>query len=327
MLPPASDRRRAARWMRAYRAMGYNPLPSSSYKKQPKVAFRRVCGWDQIGPDSWLDIPTVNIQVMTGVPWRLAAIDLDGPTAVALWESWTLYRPVPPTWRVASDPAKGMHVWFTLPDSVESCPKRFLWRLEGEKHAAIEVIGDRSLITAPPSRHVRTGRRYRFLPGSSPRSVPRPAEMPGWLVEKCSAPAVELFPRAPVTLPAPAAGCRARYLSRDVLAAIPDKGAVAKSFDLRIVGDGPNHDGWLECRAIGRDDHTPSASFNIRSGFYIDHRDGVKLGLFEVAVATGHAPSWIDAMNMLGDHYSAPPRNHHEARRHGHLARTTATHP
>jgi hypothetical protein len=49
---------------------------------------------------------------------------------------------------------------------------------------------------------------------------------------------------------------------------------VAGELGLRIVGDRPDHDGWVACRAIDREDRKPSASFNVFSGYYVDHGSG-----------------------------------------------------
>ena len=60
------------------------------------------------------------------------------------------------------------------------------------------------------------------------------------------------------------------YDRRDVLAAIGDRVALAKSWGLRLAGSHPNRDGWIPCHRIGSEDRNPSAAFHV-GGWYWDH--------------------------------------------------------
>ncbi len=302
--------------MRFYRANGYAPVPSRMHgKKAPLVKIKPY--WELTGPHWWLDFDTTNIQVMTGTHWRLVAIDLDGPIALELWRLWTLHRPIPPTWEVATDPGQGKHLWFTLPDHVTECPSRILWELDAAKHAAIELKADRALITAPPSIHVKTGMRYEFVTGHCPRTIRRPATIPSWLlymssIHRRSVQKPETF-QVSIPMCRPSGSIQGRLPSCEVIEAITDKQAVAASWGLSIVSNQPDRDGWLECRVIGCEDRTPSASFNVHSGYYYDHKSKQGLNLFETAVALGQADTWQTVCSNLAERYLAP-RNHHASR-------------
>ncbi len=75
-----------------------------------------------------------------------------------------------------------------------------------------------------------------------------------------------------------------------------------KALGLDITGREPGPDGWLECRAIDRDDNTPSAAVNVQSGWYKDlGGSGQSLSFWDLAVALRKFPDWKTAR----DHYAA----------------------
>jgi hypothetical protein len=292
------------RWARFYASRGFNPLPSRRDAKRPLVRFARW--WEEPAPVDLFDRhPTTNLQIMTGSRWRLVVIDVDGPDA----RRWLagLDRPVPPTWATHSG-GDGLHLWFLLPEGFRGeLPRAILWRGEG-RHAAVERLGDRSLIVAPPSIHPTTGHRYRFLGRSqSPARLPMPARCPDWLLRL---PAIAtqrpVAEPGPARLPMPARKMvtrPGRYRTAAVLDAIRDKISLASSWGLRVAS-GPNHAGWCRCHAVGREDRTPSASISAESGRYWE--PGARsIGLFDLGVQLGVYADWRDAVADLGARFGA----------------------
>lgn len=292
----AADITIAQRWAGFYRLRGLNPLPSRADAKRPMVRFAQW--WDEPAPADLFDQhPTTNVQVMTGRRWRLLVIDLDGPEA----RDWFygLGRPVPTTWATHSG-GDGLHLWFRLPEGFTTpMPKAFLWKGKG-KHAAVERLCDRSLIMAPPSIHPTTRKRYRFLTTwQSPARIPLPAPCPGWVLLlrplEAERPAVRVATSPkPVAVPAPG-----RFRSAEVLDAIRDKINLAESWGLRIASRRPNHAGWCQCHAIGREDRSPSASISAETGRYWEPGER-SIGFFELAVMLGAYLDWRDAVADLG---------------------------
>ena len=312
MLRP-SDEDRARKAMVFYRGMGFNPVPSRDDKKAPRVPFAEH--WTTVGPDWWIDVRTRNVQVMTGAAWRLMVVDLDGPMAIEVFRSWSMFRDLPPTWESAHTPEAGRHLWYRLPPGASECPSRFVWRLEGAKHAAVEILGDRKLVVAPPSIHVKTGHRYRWLPNRSPRTIRLPAFAPGWLLALPDiSPPRDSPILSPITRPSTqyltrVDRCGTRYRTDDVLAAIPDIRAMGETMGLHIVGNA-NANGWIPCHAFNRDDRTPSAGFNVRTGYYCEPHV-VHLSLFELAVEVGLYATWRDARDDMGRRFNAKPMEGH----------------
>lgn len=292
----------ADRAMRSYRMAGYNPLPSRQDKKAPCCAYAQY--WEApVSHAVYVTFRTTNTQVMTGAFWDLAVIDLDGPVAIEAWRALSMYRETPDTWEVVNDPAKGRHLWFSLPEGTTEVPSRFVWRLEGEGHANIELIGDRRLIMAPPSIHPATKRRYHWVEGHSPEVMSRPAIMPKWMLDLADVdikpePPKPIVKAKPYTGPKPAG----HYDFDDVLTAIGDKVALAREWGVRVTGKKSNK-GWAECHAIDREDRTPSAGIHEESGIYYDCRDRLRLGLFQLAVSLGVYPDVSRACNALGDRF------------------------
>jgi hypothetical protein len=74
-----------------------------------------------------------------------------------------------------------------------------------------------------------------------------------------------------------------------------------------------SYDGWRSCHAIDGQDRNPSASFNLVSGYYYDHRPPVeKLSLFDLAVRLqpDQYPSWLAALRKFGRRFVRNPRHH-----------------
>lgn len=289
----SSDLRRAERASRIYRERwGWNPLPTFLSRKRPLVPYAHL--WESESSDAdWR--PTTNLQLMTGCRWGLAVIDLDGEIGLQAWEAISLYRPTLPTWTVRT-PSGNWHLWFTIPSGVTELRKRCLW--SGGHHQAIELLGDRSLVVAPPSLDLATGRRYEFVLG--PRTLPRPAELPAWVIDYAVAPVRPPYlPPTPTraSLPSPLGV----YHWRDVARAIPSKANLAYSWGLRLTGRMTNA-GWLECRSLFREDRRASAGFHPESGYYSEPED-YRLSIFELGVVFGRYKCWQDACNDLGRKY------------------------
>jgi hypothetical protein len=298
-----------------YRARGYNPLPSVPGAKRPhlkryaRLRDRGVA--DSILVHWW----TPAVQLCLGVRWNLVVLDLDGPAAVEVWRSWTLFRHEPPTWAVRHDPLEGMHLWYSVPEGITSIPHRAVLWDSGQRHSKIELLGDKALIVAPPSPNLRTGFRYHFLHGQGPDAVPTPAPLPRWVLDHPAlAPPPPRAPRPPELLPL----SRVRhdptarsYDWRPVRDAIPpeEKMALARQWGLVVVADGPNQAGWVKCRRAGREDRSPSASIHHESGAYWEAGRPI-ITFFALAVLLGAFPDWVAACNSLGKAYRVQEARH-----------------
>jgi hypothetical protein len=290
----------AKRWAYRYRdEYGWNPLPSLATEKRPSICYSEL--WDRPVWDwvlaSW-DCP--NLQLMTGARWGLAVVDLDGPLAPDAWASMTLHRENPWTWTVLTG-SGGWHLYYTVPTKVTSLPSRVLWDSR-EKHSKIELLGDKRLVVAPPSRHVRTLKDYVYKVGL--RDMPSPAFLPRWLVDM---PGLSPPPVEPRTMPVAEAVVDlpdGHYDRRRVLEAIPDKLSLVRSWGLRVL-DRRNGSGWCRCHAVDREDECPSASFNPETGWYSEPGMNRKLSLFDIGVFMGAYRTWVDAVNHLGHQFGA----------------------
>jgi hypothetical protein len=322
------DIERALRCARRYRDLGYNPLPSKRDDKRPDLdSFCEF--WREPIPDSVFDEwRAPNIQLMCGAqPWRLMVVDCDGDGSERVWAAMRIHHGHidEPTWKVETG-GGGIHTYYRLPPRLDACPSRRLWGLwdtwaatdtakpgsppKGNwlRHREVRILGDGALVVAPPSIHVETGRRYRFLPGHGPNDVERPALAPDWLIEFPAAipPQTEtpmIAPPATAPRKAPGRPLGTFYRREEVLAAIKDKAAVARRWGLRIVARKENPNGWYACKAIDRPDDNPSASFHGRDGVYWESRDGVRLSLFDLAVALNAYETWQDARDALGHEF------------------------
>jgi hypothetical protein len=285
-------------YARIYRARGFNPVPAEMGLKKPLITI--ADRWEREVPEALFNkFQTTNCMLMTGrKPWRLLVIDLDGEEAVLRWErmGWT-----PKTW-VSHSGGGGRHVWFLISeDYPERLPLACLWKGEG-KHERIDRLCDLSLVTVPPSFHVKTGRRYRFLDKAhSPMGLGIPADVPQWVLGL-----EPIRPERPVVLPSPVARryrnevCRSsRFVDRRrVLEAIPDKIRVARSWGVQFTGY-RSPKGWWECRAVDREDNHPSAAVHEVEGNYVDRGSGLALSFFDLAVLMGVYHDWREAKDSL----------------------------
>ena len=100
--------------------------------------------------------------------------------------------------------------------------------------------------------------------------------------------------------------------TREILSSL-DLAAEAEALGLRFAGPA-NRSGWRQCRAIGRDDFSPSASFNVATGFYRDHGgDGTSLSFFDLAAVL--APVRFQDWQAAKDHFQRvafADRNHRD---------------
>lgn len=305
------DHGSASRWAEFYRFRGYQPLPSDPRSvedgggKRPLMRYAQW--WEDFAPLDLFDrFPTTNLQVMTGRFWGLLVIDLDGPEAI---ERWPLLAPCCPRTWITHSGGGGRHLWFSVAKEGPPMPKAVLWRVDPTKprvkgEPAIERLCDRSLVMAPPSFHPRTGRRYQFLAGSSPKQIARPANCPPWILglKPIEAPRVESPSAVRVPRITPTTRYGASVRTEDVLAAILDKTALAQSWGLRIASLKPNAAGWCPCHAIGREDGNPSASFSPSSGRYWE--PGLRtVNLLDLGVRLGVYADWKDARDDLAGRF------------------------
>jgi hypothetical protein len=297
-------------YVKAYREAGFNPLPSRMDSKRPMIKFAEYW-YKPLPEDIFEQFPTTNVQVMTGQHWGLVVFDLDGPEAVAAWPK--LVKDTPRTW-VTHSGNGGEHWWYLIHATGKSLRKAEVWRptwpnprVKGD--VAIERLGDKSLVVAPPSIHPTTKRMYKFKSRwQSPVEMSAPAWCPDWII---GLPVLKVPRVEPVVLalkPTIALNEREGTFSqsatwREVLDAIPSKVDLAQSWGLRIASQKPNANGWVYCHAIGRLDAKPSASFNVNSGYYVDHATSTKLSLFELGVALGHYYDWQHAKDVLAACY------------------------
>lgn len=301
----ADDVQLARRFAELYRALGYQPLPSNcdpSGKKKPLCKFKHLWA-EPTSEDLFARWPTTNIQVMAGRFWGLAVLDFDGPEAVA-WAAAN-WPTLPRTWTVVSG-GGGVHAWFTVDRRGPERRKCFLWKGDGP-HQGIELLCDGSLITAPPSLHLKTGKRYRFLAGRSPRDMRRPAPLPAWVwslpeVGKPDPPAPAPVAKVePVRRPGMRPGS---VRAEDVLLAIPDKAAVARDlWGLRFASNAAESDGWVSVHDFNRDDRNPSARFHLGTGGFWRPGEPV-ISFLRLGVAMGHYADWRECLDDLAARYN-----------------------
>ncbi len=305
----------ARQWAHFYRECGYQPLPSKADRKQPALSTFAEYFEVPLPATMLANWHAPNIQLVTGSAWRLCVVDCDGDRAHQIWQSLcTDHAHEPHTWTVRTGRG-GYHYYYALPDDLEQCKSRRLWGLwdpylgpkhEGgwSSHNEIRLLGDRTLVVAPPSTHVDTQVVYSFLEESGPKELPRPMPAPAWLLEL---PAVER-PRTAPPLPArpPRTWGQAPpgpYPDRSqVLDAIgPTKHLIAAQYGLRLAARRPNPEGWVPCHAFDRPDEHPSASIHHEWGIYYDFTTNQKLTFFDLLAALAPGMSdWRDAVCQMG---------------------------
>lgn len=90
-------------------------------------------------------------------------------------------------------------------------------------------------------------------------------------------------------------------IDREILDAL-DLRAEFEALGVEIVGREPNSNGWLACRAVGRDDKNPSAGVNLEHGRYRDlGGEDLSLSLWDLAVHLRRQADWKTAR----EHYAA----------------------
>jgi hypothetical protein len=303
------------------RSLGYNPIascpvhnhPCYGYKQdkqegQPKSKFDSLakrampCGEKQ-----------TNIQVATGLAWKLVVLDLDGPSSLAIWKYWLALdgRIDLLTW-VVQTPRGGQQWWFHCEESV---PYSIIWKDEEGGHSLIEVLGEDRLAKIPPSVKEVNGEfvPYKWVVG--PEDTPRPAQMPSWLISKAMSSFAAKKPEKPALLvrkEGPMKTSNFRYEWRSVLDAIPssERLSLAMSWGLKTATSTANSSGFVKCHSFCREDSNPSAYLNLNTGYYSDFgSEGHRLTLFELGAALGVYASWMDAVNDLGHVYNAVGAN------------------
>jgi len=286
-------------WARQYREWGFNPLPSRNDAKRPFVRYAEY--WERSFPEEDFDaFAPENIQVMCGMHWGLVVLDVDGPAAMQ-WLKATR-KDLPPTWAVSNND-EGYHLWYHIPTGfagpLESC---VIYDGEG-KHSEVARKADRSLIVAPPSRHVDRKARYQFH-GSKfhPANNMPPADAPDWLLDY-KPPKIE---RPVQAIANPHMRARrysgpGRYDWSQVMDAIPDKVSVAQYYGLRVAERYGSSAEWIPCYR-DFEDRSPSASINRNTGFFIARGGGgeLRLNFFALLVYLGGFVSVSDAINTLG---------------------------
>ncbi len=289
------------RYAAIYKLRGLQPLPSSPTEKKPLIRYADL--WDKKAPDDLFErFPSSNLQIMAGIHWRLLVIDLDGEEAQRRWDRMGRH---PKTW-VSHSGGNGIHLWFRLKEdcSIE-LPKAILWKGEG-KHNMIERLCDRSLVVAPPSIHVKTGKRYRFLDKwHSPLGIGLPADCPVWVLrlqpiamESVSCQAMSSTERR-VVIPT------SKQMDRNEVLRSIDIIGIARSWGIRFDGK-PTQKGWMPCHAYDRQDRTASAAIHRTAGIYVDKGSGLKLSFFDLAVAIAGFKDWREACEALAQGRDRP---------------------
>lgn len=326
MTQTPQDFERARNIARSFYDLGWNALPSRMDRKCPMLPSYTDYWNERVPVSIYDDWRTTNIQVITGAKWGLCVVDCDGEASHRVWRDINHAHETTrtsPTW-VTRTGGGGWHYWFTLPAWVDQCPSRRLWGLwdtwagpkhEGDwvKHQEVRLLADQSLVIAPPSVHVTTGQAYEWFDRRGPELMPRPAPAPAWLLDM---PAIvnprttEFTPPPAVSRPEKAAVRPAgAIVDRDeVIAAIPDKIALARAWGLRVAASKPNAKGWVACHAIGREDRNPSASISVETGVYSECRDGERLSFFDLAARLGVYPDWQTAKADLAARFGVRSR-------------------
>lgn len=323
------DSGRALRAAEHYRALGLVPLPSMETEKRPLPIIGRYGSFrtnglpgDLYTPKFW---PTTNLQLMTGTTTpgtlKVLVVDCDGQEARDTWKAICQHHGPPRKPWICESPSGGRHFYFAIPHDVQVVPSRLLWGIwdtwlkDWLKHKRIDLLGEGALSMAPPSIHPsfrEEGRRYKWVPGYSPKDHPRPELAPDWLI---SMPGQDNRNRDPGLasdllktrkLEGQASDAElddARRLRSALIDALGphDKWSLAKSWGLRFTSNSPtwSHQGWSRCHAISRRDTNASASFNVLTGVYNDFGEHRTLSFFDLAVELQCYHSWFEACRLL----------------------------
>ena len=310
------------KWVALYREMGLCPLPSRSDTKAPQLpTYRNVYAGEPVPKQVYAQWNAQNVQLVTGVlsptPTKILVVDCDGERAIATWQqmcAWNQWLPSP-SWTVRTG-GDGLHFYFRVPSSTPSVPTGLIWGLwdswgrtsKGSwvKHEEIKILGDRTLVVAPPSLHPTTLQDYSYVGPDRPGPVSLPEEAPTWLLKSIRLPSqVTLTPpsRPTLKLPPPSAAQSDPYERNSVLQSIEDKASLARSWGLDFVTT-KTTSGWLPAFVPGRElrghSRSPSGSFHLETGILRDHSNGGTMSLFDVGVALGVFNTWIEALNWCG---------------------------
>jgi hypothetical protein len=295
-------------WARRYYAAGYNPLPSRGDAKRPALkAFKRYLYRDRI-PEAWLKRWwSSNIQIPLGVRWGVCVVDIDGNAGSDEW----LWRIVSRSWKwktwVSGAPVSrsSRHIWFRIPESIESFPTTVLWKGKNS-HEEIKVLGDGALAIVPPSIHPDRGTRYEWLVG--PDELWSPALLPDWLLRRITE-ARQKPPSPPPVRPVPSGlhlpSRSGRHYQRDeVLYALGDrKHEIAAAYGLEVHRH-PASSGFHACRSISREDSNWSCTIDPRTGVYKDWATGEVLPFYTVLMRLdpGTFPDFPTTVDLLGSY-------------------------
>jgi hypothetical protein len=270
---------------------------------------------------------TTNIQIVIGTQspaiTKLIVVDLDGPEAIEQWATLCSLHNFRENgiWKSTTG-SGGQHLYFTTPPGLTSCTSGVLWALwdvwggknrQGSwvPHKEIRILGDRSLVVAPPSIHVITGERYRFHEELNPTKISKPGPAPTWLLE------LPLLEAPRMTVDEPPLPPRQKlqgylgyrqYRHRDVVEAMQGRLLdQAKQWGLRTLTDRPNLSGWVPCYVPGREhpqkSKSASGSFYLPRGYLKDMTSGETITFFDIAVRLGVFLRWQDACNDCGERY------------------------
>lgn len=181
----------------------------------------------------------------------------------------------PKTWEVAT-PRGGLHVYFAMKEPNEIPKKTVVWT-DGEKHSAIEVLGDGALITMPPSKRIVDGHEkfYEFLPGKSIFDVSFVPDVPDWVWKRVK----------------DKQEVKRKTQGRLVDAPVGGWVGLAQSWGLKIAGP-EGSTGWVPCYRVEKMETHPSASISAWSGNYV--KDGLKqwISIWDLGVLLGAGRDW-----------------------------------
>ncbi|MDQ3541816.1 MAG: bifunctional DNA primase/polymerase, partial [Chloroflexota bacterium] len=126
----------------------------------------------------WALFPDANLGLATGFRSGINVVDIDPDKGGEdSWENLErLHEPVDDTWWVETG-SGGYHIYFSADDTVRNSAS-----LLGP---GIDVRGEGGYVIAPPSRHA-TGGAYAWSTALNHKTLPNPAPMPEWLVQRLS---------------------------------------------------------------------------------------------------------------------------------------------
>lgn len=320
-----ADFDRTRRCAEHFRRIGLCPLPSRMDVKGPMLPTYAEFYQGQAVPESvYRDWRTTNVQILTGTktptPSKIIVVDCDGEEALPVWLKICEANNHNPegTW-VCRTGSGGYHFYYSLSATVSLCPSGMLWGIwdtwgdsgKGKwlKHKEVRILGDNSLVIAPPSKHIETGDRYAFDGRANPNKIMYPAIAPSWLIEMPRLVAPRFTePPAQVVQRSEYIPTGTHYSREEVIAAVGmDKFAIAtKEWGLQAASNTPNANGWSSCFVPGREDtkHSrPSGSFCWKDGTFQDRKDMSSISFFDLSVVLGRYDRWQDCRDDLGQRY------------------------